>query len=55
MPHSLANNQLCGLNKFGDGTYNAEGVNKLCEGLKNSSITNLKCAASPHSQLFSAP
>ena len=54
VPHSLADNQLCGLTRLGRGTYTAKGVDKLCEGLKNSSITNLKCAASPYSQLFSA-
>ena len=44
---SLASNQLCGLNSFGFGTYTAEGITKLCEGLKESSVTSLKCAAAP--------
>ena len=43
---SLANNQLCGLDGYGDGTYTAEGITKLCEGLKGSAVTSLKCAAS---------
>ena len=42
---SLSYNQLCGLNTLGDGTYTAEGITKLCEGLKGSAITSLKCAA----------
>ena len=38
-------NQLCGLNRRGDGTYTTEGITKLCEGLKGSAVTSLKCAA----------
>ena len=30
------------------GTYTDEGINKMCEGLKSSSITSLKSATSPH-------
>ena len=41
----MANNVLCGIDQFGDGTYTAEGVTKLCEGIKGSAITSLKCAA----------
>ena len=37
-------NQLCGLDSSGNGTYTAEGINKLCESLKTSSITSLRCA-----------
>ena len=46
-PHigSLDGNQLCGINKYGDGTYTTEGITKLCEGLKGSSVTSLRCAA----------
>ena len=44
---SLANNQLCGINWQGKGTYTAEGITKLCEGLKGSAVTSLKCAAAP--------
>ena len=42
---SLAGNQLCGLDSRGRGTYTAEGITKLCEGLKGSAVTSLKCAA----------
>ena len=42
---SLAGNQLCGLDQFGRGTYTTEGITKLCEGLKGSAVTSLKCAA----------
>ena len=41
----MANNQLCGLDDEGDGTYTTEGINKLCEGLKGSAVTSLRCAA----------
>ena len=44
---SLADNQLCGLDYRGNGTYTAEGITKLCEGLKGSAVTSLKCAARP--------
>ena len=44
---SLANNQLCGVNWQGKGTYTAEGIKKLCEGLKGSAVTSLKCVAAP--------
>ena len=43
---SLADNQLCGLyedvvgNMFG--AYNAEGLMKICESLKSSSLTSLR-------------
>mmetsp|Transcript_15891 Transcript_15891/g.37636 ORF Transcript_15891/g.37636 Transcript_15891/m.37636 type:complete len:833 (-) Transcript_15891:301-2799(-) len=47
----LANNQLCGLyeDAVGDiqGTYTTSGINELCEGLKGSAVTSLKCAATP--------
>ena len=44
---SLANNQLCGLDHRGRGTYTTEGITKLCEGLKGSAVTSLGCAAAP--------
>ena len=43
---SLADNVLCGV-KYGEGTYTAEGITKLCEALKGSAVTSLKCAAAP--------
>ena len=39
---SLDGNALCGVNVHGEGTYTAEGINKLCESLKMSSITSLR-------------
>ena len=42
---SLGHNQLCGLDYRGNGTYTAEGITKLCEGLKGSTVTSLECAA----------
>ena len=53
---SLASNQLCGLDLLGRGTYTAEGITKLCEGLKGSAVTSLECAAAPRVFAFvSAP
>ena len=45
-PHlcSLGYNQLCGLTYRGEGTYTAEGITKLCEALKGSAVTSLRCA-----------
>jgi hypothetical protein len=43
----LAGNQLCGLDSEGNGTYTTEGITKLCEGLKGSTVTSLECAAAP--------
>ena len=40
---SLADNKLCGLNKYGNGNYTAEGIAKLSEGLKGSSVVSLGC------------
>ena len=36
---------MCGLDMLGLGTYTAEGITKLCEGLKGSAVTSFKCAA----------
>ena len=41
---SLGGNRLCGIDWYGDGTYTTEGITKLCEGLKGSAVTSLKCA-----------
>ena len=38
---SLSGSQLCGLNNLGHGTYTAEGITALCEGLKGSAVTSL--------------
>ena len=38
----LSNNQLCGVDSWGDGTYTTEGIAKLCEGLKGSAVTSLE-------------
>ena len=39
---SLGGNQLCGLDRSGNGTYTAEGITKLCEVLKGSGVTSLE-------------
>ena len=44
---SLAGNQLCGLDYDGNGTYTTEGIAKLCEGLKGSTVTSLECVTAP--------
>ena len=41
---SLANTALCGTNWLGEHTYTTEGITKLCEALKGSVVTSLKCA-----------
>ena len=41
--HSLASNQLCGIGVLGGGNFTSEGITKLCEGLKGSSVTSLMC------------
>ena len=51
----MADNQLCGLDEDGDGTYTTEGITKLCEGLKGSAVTSLKCAASLMFAFLSTP
>ena len=43
----MAFNQLCGVDRYGDGTYTTEGITKLCEGLRGSTVTSLECAAAP--------
>ena len=40
----MADNKLCGIGQYGFGTYTAEGITKLFEGLKGSAVTSLKCA-----------
>ena len=52
---SLANNQLCGLDGYGRRTYNAEGINKLCDALKGSAVTSLECALAPLPAFLSTP
>ena len=42
---SLDGNWLCFCFEDGRGTYIADGINALCEGLKNSAITSLRCAS----------
>ena len=48
---SLANNQLCGVTPWRTGNYTAEGITTLCEALKGSAVTSLKCAAAPRACL----
>ena len=42
----MVSNTLCGLDWHGQwhGTYTNEGIMRLCEGIKGSIITKLKCA-----------
>ena len=51
----MAHNQLCGLDNRGRGAYTAAGITKLCEGLKGSVVTSLKCAAARAFAFVSAP
>ena len=47
----MGENRLCGLYKDDDGdirgTYTTLGITKLCEWLKGSAVTSLKCAGTP--------
>ena len=47
----MDDNQLCGLYKdfYRDiqGTYTTLGITKLCEALKGSAVTSLRCAGTP--------
>ena len=52
MHGSLTENQLCGINREGQGTYTSEGITKLCEGLKGSAVTSLECAAAPSVRFY---
>ena len=42
---SLSNNQLCGLDWQGHGTFTPVAIEKLCEVLPNTKISTLECAA----------
>ena len=55
MANSLDVNALCGIDKYGRGTYTAEGINKLCEALKLSSVTSLRCVLTDPSDYVKAP
>jgi GGDEF domain-containing protein len=49
---NLGGNQLCGLDFRGRGTYTAEGITKLCEGLKGSAVTSLRFADDPSVRFY---
>ena len=35
-------NELCGVGKYGGGTFTTEGITALCEGLKQSKVSSLR-------------
>ena len=44
LPNSLSNNQICGLNVYGRGTYTAEGIIAISEMLKvNRTLQSVRC------------
>ena len=46
---SLSNNQLCGVNRDGYGTYTAEGITQVAEALKvNKTLQSIEYAAEPN-------
>ena len=48
---SLAENVLCGIGRFGGGSYTAEGINALCEALKSTTtLTTLKYVVQPRTR-----
>ena len=40
---SLNKNQLCGVDEYDGGTFSTEGITALCEGLKQSKVSSLRC------------
>ena len=36
-------NQLCGVDLDGDGTFTTVGITALCDGLKQSKVSSLRC------------
>ena len=36
-------NQLCGVDTYGNGTFTTEGITALCDGLKQSKVSSLRC------------
>ena len=45
-PPSLNNNQLCGLDRLGRGTYTADGIIAIAEMLKlNTTLQSIRCAS----------
>ena len=41
-PHSLSDNQICGVSKGGSGTFTLDAINALCEAITNSNLTSIK-------------
>ena len=39
----MDNNYLCGVDEYGQGKYTIEGITALCEGLKQSKVSSLRC------------
>ena len=43
VPGSLDENQLCGVDEYGNGKFTTEGITALCDGLKQSKVSTLRC------------
>ena len=41
-PHSLSDNQICGVSKGGRGTFTLDAINALCEAITNSNLTSIE-------------
>ena len=39
----MDHDQLCGVDQFGRGTFTTEGITALCDGLKQSKVSSLRC------------
>ena len=39
----MDDNQLCGVNRSGVGKFTTEGITALCDGLKQSKVSSLRC------------
>ena len=39
----MDDNKLCGIDRNGFGTFTTEGITALCDGIKQSGVSSLRC------------
>ena len=42
LPHSLSNNQICGVDAVGQGTFTLDAINALCAAMQQCKLTSIK-------------
>ena len=42
LPHSLSDNQICGVDVFGQGTFTLDAINALCAAMQQCNLTSIK-------------